>query len=264
LNTVEGNTTFYALPNVETTERWRDETPSGFKFCLKAPQQISHRLRLQNAQAETEQLFDRLQRLQDRCGPVFLQLPPTFNHKHLPILDAYLANWSKEFRIAVEPRHADFFGDGENEFEDVLRSRDAARCVFDTVALFSAPNDYSADVTEAQSRKPKFPTRTSRTSSFAFVRYVSHPNVESNRVLLSEWAKHIAPWLGNNDDVFFFAHHPDDTFAPNVIRLFHSVLSEIYKVPPLPEWGESDPHIQPQLVQTHDRVDRRQRLRRHR
>ena len=51
LNTVEGNTTFYAIPDQTTVERWRDETPPGFKFCLKFPKIISHQLRLRNAEA---------------------------------------------------------------------------------------------------------------------------------------------------------------------------------------------------------------------
>ncbi len=33
--TVEGNTTFYAIPNQETITRWATETPPGFEFCLK-------------------------------------------------------------------------------------------------------------------------------------------------------------------------------------------------------------------------------------
>lgn len=42
LQTVEGNTTFYATPDVATVERWRAETPPGFRFCFKFPQSISH------------------------------------------------------------------------------------------------------------------------------------------------------------------------------------------------------------------------------
>lgn len=41
-NTVEGNSTFYALPSVETTRRWASETANGFRFMLKFPRVISH------------------------------------------------------------------------------------------------------------------------------------------------------------------------------------------------------------------------------
>jgi uncharacterized protein YecE (DUF72 family) len=121
LNTVEGNTTFYALPEAAVVERWRDETPPGFKFCLKFPQIISHRRRLNNAEAETHDFLDRLARLGDRCGPAFLQLPPSMGGAYLPALAAYLAALPRDFRYAVEPRHGDFFGKDEAAFDDLLR-----------------------------------------------------------------------------------------------------------------------------------------------
>ncbi|MBI3241358.1 MAG: DUF72 domain-containing protein [Chloroflexi bacterium] len=109
LNTVEGNTTFYSLPSAETADRWRDETPPGFKFCLKFPRAISHEKRLRNAEAETARFLDCLARLGDRCGPAFLQLPPTFGSQHLPSLISFLDTLSQNFRYAVEVRHPSFF-----------------------------------------------------------------------------------------------------------------------------------------------------------
>ena len=40
--TVEGNTTFYAIPSAETIEKWVAQTPPGFKFCPKLHRQITH------------------------------------------------------------------------------------------------------------------------------------------------------------------------------------------------------------------------------
>ncbi|MEO7912925.1 MAG: DUF72 domain-containing protein, partial [Roseiflexaceae bacterium] len=42
LTTVEGNTTFYATPSVETVKRWAAETPETFRFCFKLPREVSH------------------------------------------------------------------------------------------------------------------------------------------------------------------------------------------------------------------------------
>src|ERR1700704_6509692 len=69
LNTVEGNTTFYGIPSAETVTRWRDETPPGFKFCLKFPKAITHERRLRDAEVETAEFADRLRLLDDRAGP---------------------------------------------------------------------------------------------------------------------------------------------------------------------------------------------------
>jgi uncharacterized protein YecE (DUF72 family) len=241
LNTVEGNTTFYAMPDTATVERWRDETPVGFKFCFKVPQVISHRKRLKGCEAETAEFVARLRLLKDRCGPSFLQLPPTFSAKHLSDLERYLATWPGDLSVAVEPRHADFFGSAEGEFDALLRQHDAARCIFDTASLFSVSAE-AAETKEAQERKPKFPTRFTRTARFAFVRFVCQPQVAANRPWLEQWAQRTAQWLDAGDDVFFFVHHPDDTLAPEGIRLFHSLVAAAARraIPPLPEWGERD------------------------
>jgi uncharacterized protein YecE (DUF72 family) len=237
-NTVEGNTTFYATPSVETVERWKAESAPGFKFALKVPQVISHHKRLVNAQAETAEFVDRLRVLGDRNGPCFLQLPPTFSAAHLPDLDAFLSAWPQDLSIAVEPRHAAFFGAHEAEFDALLRQHNAARCIFDTASLFSVPAD-GADAIEAQRKKPKLPTRFTRTGPFAFVRFVCQPEIKANRAWLQPWAGHVAEWLKAGDDVFFFVHHPDDTFAPDGIRLFHSMVAKRIAVPPLPAWASS-------------------------
>lgn len=243
-NTVEGNTTFYAIPNAETAQRWRDETPSGFKFALKTPQVISHHKRLMNAEAEAAEFVDRLRLLGERNGPCFLQLPPTFKAAHLPALDAYLAAWPQDLPIAVEPRHADFFGAAEGEFDALLRQHGAARCIFDTASLFSVKAD-NADASEAQRKKPRFPTRFTRTGPFAFVRFVCQPEIEANRAWLAPWAECVAEWLSAGDDVCFFVHHPDDTFAPDGIRLFHGMVAERIAVPPLPAWTSSAAPLTP-------------------
>ena len=38
--------TFYRMPTARTIDAWRTATPSDFRFCLKASQQITHRERL--------------------------------------------------------------------------------------------------------------------------------------------------------------------------------------------------------------------------
>ena len=239
LNTVEGNTTFYALPAADLVERWRDETPPGFRFCLKFPQAITHTKRLHDAQAETEAFADRLRRLGDRRGPAFLQLPPSFTAQQLPALEAYLAEWPADLACAVEARHASFFGGPTGAaFEAVLRRFNAAQCVFDTSALFSVPASQDAEIRAAQAQKPRFPARDTRTAPFAFIRFLSHPDPTANRPWLEPWAERVAGWLRGGDDVYIFLHHPDNTHAPEVARLFHGMVAARTPVEPLPDWGD--------------------------
>lgn len=232
MNTVEGNTTFYALPDLDTVRRWRDQTPEGFRFCLKVPQAISHHKRLIACEAETEAFVRCLEALGDRCGPAFLQLPPTFNAERLRDLDRWLARWQSAFQLAVEPRHPDLFGRYETEFDALLRRYNVARCIFDTAPLFSAPPDSPA-VATAQSRKPRVPTRRTRTAAFTFIRYVGHPDLAANTRWLMPWVQSVREWLGAGRDVYFFCHHPDDALAPQLVSQFRALLGEA-TTPPAP------------------------------
>ena len=44
--TVEVDSTFYAIPPIKTVRGWYDRTPPGFTFALKLPQEITHERRL--------------------------------------------------------------------------------------------------------------------------------------------------------------------------------------------------------------------------
>ncbi len=173
LNTVEGNTTFYATPSADTVARWRAETPDDFQFCLKFPKIISHEKRLHAAEPETAEFIARLEQLGDRCGPAFLQLPPTFSARGLPALTAYLDTLpppSSGLRFAVEVRHPDYFGGpAEAALDEALAQRDVARVLYDVRGLRAAEPVDEATRT-AQERKPDVPVRFTRTADFAFLR----------------------------------------------------------------------------------------------
>lgn len=237
LNTVEGNTTFYALPSPETLDRWVADTPPDFRFCLKFPKPISHEKRLVGADLETRVFLECVARLGERAGPSFLQLPPTFALKSLPTLETYLAALPTDFRYAVEVRHEDFFkSPGEAALDALLRKHNIARCVFDTRGLRTAEADESEDIRKAQAQKPHVPVRFTRTASFAFVRFVGNPNLAENTTFLEEWAGYVAQWLAAGEDVFFFCHLPDDKDVPVMCREFYSRVNAHYKLPPMPEW----------------------------
>ncbi len=241
LNTVEGNTTFYSLPSAETADRWVEETPPGFKLCLKFPKIISHQLRLQKAEAETKAFIDTLIRLGDRVGPSFLQLSPTFSIANLPSLISYLDSLPREFQYAVEVRHESFFTEpGEAALDEALGSRGIARIVFDTRSLERMDSVLDAAVQKALEQKPRMPVRFTRTASFAFVRFLGYPMLGEDVDLLDEWAERVARWLKTGDEVFFFCHMPGDRDVPILIRDFYERINAHYLLPPLPDWRDAD------------------------
>jgi uncharacterized protein YecE (DUF72 family) len=76
--TVEVNSSFYRLPERETFARWREQTPEGFVFAVKASRYITHVRRLRDPAAAIDRFWERAGGLGDRLGPVLFQLPPRF------------------------------------------------------------------------------------------------------------------------------------------------------------------------------------------
>jgi uncharacterized protein YecE (DUF72 family) len=76
--TVEVNNSFYRLPERETFERWRSQTPSGFVVAVKASRFITHLKRLRDPEEPVGLLWERATGLDDRLGPILFQLPPRF------------------------------------------------------------------------------------------------------------------------------------------------------------------------------------------
>jgi len=241
-NTVEGNTTFYALPKPETVLKWREETPAAFRFCFKFPKSLSHQSRLQNAEKETNGFLKLLAPLAEKLGPFFLQLPPSFDFNALPDLENFLKALPADFTYAVEARHLDFFNAmiAEQKFNDLLQSLNIGRVVFDTRGLHAAETaENDIDTLDAKRRKPKVPVRFTATNQLPFVRFVGHPIIEHNEFHLLQWASAVIKWLAEGKKPFVFMHAPDDFCAPRLARYFHALVYKLSpEVGPLPRWPD--------------------------
>lgn len=241
-NTVEGNTTFYAVPSVETVDRWRDDTPDGFHFCFKFPRHISHDRRLRNTWDETTAFIERMAAMGSRLGPFLLQLPPSFGPDDLPILTAFLDRLPFQHNYVVEVRHPAFFagGDPEQSLNAILGVRGIDRAIFDTRALREAdPADKA--VAEHQRQRPNLPVRFHATGLRPFYRYVGHPVLAENLPYLNELADAVVRWIGDGCTPYVFMHSPYDDLVPHQARLFHQLLSQRLPVGAMPPWpGEEE------------------------
>jgi uncharacterized protein YecE (DUF72 family) len=125
LPAVEINNTFYRMPRAEMLARWAEQVPDGFRFALKASQQITHRKRLKDAADSVAYFFQVAVTLGDRMGPVLFQLPPNLK-KDLPRLTDFLAALPPASRCAFEFRHESWFSD---DVFAALEARGAALCL---------------------------------------------------------------------------------------------------------------------------------------
>lgn len=78
LTAVEVNGTFYSTFQPATFARWRDETPEGFVFALKAHRFTTHRRDLGTAgEGIARFVGSGIAQLSDKLGPILWQLMPT-------------------------------------------------------------------------------------------------------------------------------------------------------------------------------------------
>jgi uncharacterized protein YecE (DUF72 family) len=128
LNSVEVNYTFRQLPTGSMLTGWLAAAGAGFRFSFKAPQRLTHILRLKDCSDAVAALLRALAPVvaAGRMGVVLLQLPPNFK-ADVPRLDSFLADARAcGLRMAFEFRHDTWFSD---DVYEVLREHTVALCV---------------------------------------------------------------------------------------------------------------------------------------
>ena len=255
LTTIEGNTTFYAVPATKTVVSWAEQTPETFRFCAKIPKAISHAGGLIDSIERAHEFVNVLRPLGSRLGPMFLQLPPSYSPKLMADLAKFLDAFPKDIRLGVEVRHLDWFDSPHDEaLDQLLADHNMARVTIDTRPIRSMAGDKSLagssyeSLLEARERKPEVPVVPKRTSDFIFLRFIGHPELAHNLEWVAEWVDYLVPQMQANADVFVFCHSPDNLSAPNICREFHKRISSQIKIPALP-WDGIEPDIpeQPSL-----------------
>jgi uncharacterized protein YecE (DUF72 family) len=231
---VEGNTTFYSIPDAETVSRWAEATPAGFKFCPKLPRELSHQGLLAPHVSDTIAFLNRMQGLGDRLGPVFVQLPPRYHPAQLDDLSTFLrALPQNQVQLAVEVRHPDWFKPEQRDrLNALLQACGVGRVLLDTRPIYDCPDD--PQVT-SERRKPHVPLQPVITAPFTLIRYISHPERQYNQRFLQEWATQIEQWLRQDQQIYCFVHCPVEQQSPQTARhLQHLLEQQGAPVPPLP------------------------------
>ncbi len=234
LTAVEGNTTFYAVPDDKTVTRWREETPAGFKFCPKLPRDLTHQHLRQPAIEGAARFLKLMQGLGDRLGPIFAQLPPSYGPAQLADLTTFLRAWSHHAApLALEVRHPGWFQEPHaSRLNDCLLQLGVGRVLLDTRPIYESADDPQLS---SERRKPQLPLQPVVTAPFTLVRFISHPDRASNRQYLAAWVQHVEQWLQQGTQVYFFMHCPAEVHSPGTARMFQEMLEQSgVPVPPLP------------------------------
>lgn len=237
--TVEGNTTFYSIPDAATVTRWAEETPAEFEFCLKLPKTLTHQGLLRPNLAATMQFLERMSGLGSRLGPLFAQLPPAYAPTQFADLEAYLTalpriqpGTARSMEFAVEVRHPDWYREPyATRLNELLRSLGMGRVLLDSRPVYQVADDPQL---HSERRKPRLPLQPQITAPFTLIRYISHPKASDNAPFLQEWVGLVDGWLRGGTRVYFFVHCPLEERSPANARQFQRLLEQNgTPIPPL-------------------------------
>jgi uncharacterized protein YecE (DUF72 family) len=101
---VEVDSTFYAIPDARVVRLWMERTPAEFTFALKMPREITHDLRLRDADDVVHEFLDRVRELGSKLGPILMQMGPDFAPEEMPALEQFLPKLPRDVRFAIEVR----------------------------------------------------------------------------------------------------------------------------------------------------------------
>jgi uncharacterized protein YecE (DUF72 family) len=223
-DTVEVNTSFYALPRPATIVDWVEAAPPGFTYALKAPRSITHEKKLQDAAPETLAYLDTLRALGPGAAPGLLQLPPDFTRRDFGRPLAAFLDWLAPrldgLRLAVEVRGADLM---TAAFAAFLRERGLALTLVDRRAT---PDLY--DVWAEGALAGQGP-------AFAYVRWIGDDRngPKGDRELsqprdadLERWAARLRDLVAAGIEVYGYMHNPYEGHAPGSVRRLRALLGD--------------------------------------
>ena len=208
-DTVEIDSTFYAIPRASVVQGWFDKTADNFTFSPKVPQIITHEKRLQNCASEWKAFIDIIGILKHKLGPIVLQFDYQFKfEEYFEYLEKFLQqNSYTHLRLCVEVRHK---GWHQPAFFDLLRQHNVALVLNDLYYM---------------------PRIIELTADFTFIRLLgnrkqipddfSHSRVNRDKDL-DWWADWIEKFLEKELEVWVYSNNRYQGHAPDTIRALQS------------------------------------------
>jgi len=188
LSSIEINGTYYSSFKPASWAKWRDETPDGFVFSVKASRYCTNRRTLAEAGQSIERFAAQgLDELRDRLGPINWQLMASKKFDAEDI-DAFFKLLPREvagrpLRHALEVRHPSF---ATPEFHALARRHNVA-------IVFADSDDY--------------PMIDEPTADFTYARLMrTEDAVETGypEKALAAWAKRAKEWAKRGDVFLYF------------------------------------------------------------
>ncbi len=190
-DTVEINNSFYKLPDLSTFAAWRQDTPRGFRFAVKASRFITHMKKLSDPESALGNFLPRAEALREKLGPILFQLPPRWG-PNLERLQTFLRRLPRRHRYAFEFREP---GWHTERVYELLRRHNAAFCLYE-LSGFRTPDVITADWTYIRLHGPGG----------------KYQGSYSHRAL-AEWAEKIRRWSARLKNIYVYFDNDQAAYA---------------------------------------------------
>ncbi len=215
-DTIEVDSTFYAVPPLATFENWYHKTPENFTFSLKLPQEISHTHALRGESFPIlEEFCERAEALKEKLGIVLIQLPPQFeaNKANARNLREFLVRLPKNIKFAVEFRSREWMIDWTVE---ELEKTKVALCLVEGSWI---PRDLMFQAIE------KLPTE------FAYVRFMGERDLAAFDKIYRHQDANLQMWreeIGNlpAKDIYIYFSNFYEGHAPASVNKLKNLLGQ--------------------------------------
>jgi uncharacterized protein YecE (DUF72 family) len=201
--TVEINNSFYRLPERHTFAAWKKSAPPSFIFSVKASRFITHMKKLKVDKRSINQFFTRVDKLENKLGPVLFQLPPLWK-VNTERLELFLAALPKGYRYTFEFRNHTWYTE---EVYSLLRKFKAAFCIYELERHLS-------------------PMQI--TANFVYVRLHGPGNKYQgsyDKRTLKKWAAHCRSWQQSGKDVYIYFDNDQAGYAAFNAQTLKELLS---------------------------------------
>jgi uncharacterized protein YecE (DUF72 family) len=206
---IEFNGSFYRIPTPEQVRTWRRDVGPEFRFCPKVAKDLSHQL----ARFDKDLLHAFIRMLEamgDHLGLSFMQLPEWYGVDQFPHLEAFAAQWPKDFPLAIEFRHPSWFQNA---------------MLLDPVINFLYRNTFATVITDTPGQRGV--VHMSLTYPKVLIRFMGVFPSKFDQQRLKAWMDRLEDWArGGMDAIYFAVHQERNAAIPQTVDFIHRYLIE--------------------------------------
>lgn len=211
-NSIELNSSFYHLPNIETIKKWTSVVDKEFKFCPKFPKNVSHTdlnpIRLKDKINNLDMV---LKNLGDNLGHAFMQLPEHIDFDYFGNLKKFVENTTHIPRFFIEFRHPSWFN--ENTLKDEVFT------LLESYKLGAVITDVSGRRAIAHSSCPSLMT---------MVRFIANDDPATDNLRSELWINKLNGLYEQGlKTCYFFFHTPDNHRSPDLAHKFLNQFADL-------------------------------------